>query len=52
MALTTCNECGEQISTAAKTCPKCGKRRTTRLTWLGLAFIVILVAYCSMEPQI
>jgi hypothetical protein len=47
MALTTCRECGEQISTEAKTCPSCGIKSPERkpigcLTGLAVAFGVVL----------
>jgi hypothetical protein len=44
MALTQCKECGEQISTEADACPKCGAKRskkTSAFTWI----VVILVIY-------
>lgn len=46
MALTKCKECGEQISTKAETCPKCGAKppkKTSLLTWIVLAFVVFVV---------
>ncbi|MBS0367614.1 MAG: zinc ribbon domain-containing protein [Proteobacteria bacterium] len=33
MALIPCKECGEPISSEAKTCPKCGIRNKPRSTW-------------------
>jgi len=42
MALTKCSECGEQISTKAAACPKCGaapKKKISLFTWLVIAFI-------------
>ena len=47
MALVKCKECGEQVSTSAKSCPKCGAKvpkRTSAVTWVALVF-VLLVAY-------
>jgi hypothetical protein len=32
MAMVKCKECGKEHSTGAKTCPNCGKRRTSFLT--------------------
>ena len=29
MALKPCRECGEKVSTEAKTCPNCGKKNPT-----------------------
>ena len=47
MALTTCKECGKEISDTAFTCPQCGsKRRIGVLGRIGLGclgFIVVLV---------
>jgi RNA polymerase subunit RPABC4/transcription elongation factor Spt4 len=46
MALTKCKECGEQISTKAEACPKCGAKqpkKTSLLTWGVLAFIILVV---------
>ncbi len=46
MALTKCKECGEQISTKAETCPKCGAKppkKTSLITWIVLAFVVFVV---------
>jgi hypothetical protein len=42
MALIRCHECGNEVSTTARTCPKCGakpKKQTGILTWLFLIFI-------------
>ncbi len=48
MALTTCIECGKEISTSAKVCPHCGtpkphKEKTTPLTWFVLLAIIAIV---------
>lgn len=43
MAIKKCKECGGEVSTKAKTCPKCGARApksTSMLTWL-IAFLAI-----------
>ena len=43
MALKPCRECGEQVSTEAKTCPHCGVKRPVKQTsvfaWIILAVI-------------
>jgi hypothetical protein len=46
MALVKCKECGEQVSTEATTCPKCGAKapkKKSLLTWIILIFIVLVV---------
>lgn len=44
MALTTCKECGGQVSSSARKCPHCGKRRTTLVTKIVGLFFVLVVA--------
>ncbi|WP_315809468.1 hypothetical protein [Pseudomonas sp. C9-3] len=47
MAIVKCKECGGQVSTTAKACPTCGSKppkKTSVVTWLVLATIVIVVA--------
>lgn len=44
MALIKCKECGAQISTTAKACPKCGAsppRQTSGCAWIALLFVGI-----------
>lgn len=44
MALKKCKECGEQISTKAEACPKCGAKapkKTSAFTWFVLVLIVL-----------
>jgi hypothetical protein len=54
MAITTCKECGNEISTKAKACPKCGAktRSTGKMVGVGclsiLAFFFILGAIGAM----
>ncbi|RTL26952.1 MAG: hypothetical protein EKK55_07030 [Rhodocyclaceae bacterium] len=46
MALTTCKDCNNQISTDAKACPKCGKpqRRPISLARIvGLVLLILMV---------
>jgi len=53
MALVKCKECGEEVSTQAKTCPKCGAKapkKTSIFTWLVLIFIVFIVYSVSQSP--
>ena len=51
MAITTCKECGKQVSTEAKTCPHCGTSAPSKKKskggigkWLLIAFAIGLVA--------
>lgn len=44
MALTKCKECGNEVSTDAAACPKCGakpKRRTGCFTWMVATLLVV-----------
>lgn len=48
MALVKCKECGTEVSSSAKACPKCGAKppkKTSMFTWLVL--VVVLVAVYS-----
>lgn len=54
MALVKCKECGEQVSTSAQSCPKCGAKapkKTSFFTWLVLIFIVIVVFTATHTPS-
>lgn len=54
MALTKCKECGEQVSTKAETCPKCGakrKKKTSLFTWLVLIVIVLVAIGTISKPS-
>jgi len=53
MALVKCKECGEEVSTKAKICPKCGAKapkKTSAFTWLVLIFIIFIVYSVSQAP--
>ncbi|TLM63963.1 MAG: zinc ribbon domain-containing protein [Deltaproteobacteria bacterium] len=53
MALTKCKECGEQISTKADACPKCGiklQKRTSKFTWIILILIIFGVYAANTSP--
>lgn len=62
MALVACRECGEQISTEAKLCPKCGvtkpqpkSKKTGIGTWLVVIFLALgvgplLIAAFNADP--
>ena len=46
MALVKCKECGEKVSTKAKSCPRCGAiapKKTSLFTWLVLLFIIYAI---------
>ncbi len=46
MSLVKCHECGNQISTEAKTCPQCGaknKARAKTSKWLIVVAVIILL---------
>ena len=47
MALVKCKECGEDVSSKAKSCPKCGAKpakQTSALTWI-IFFIIFYFIY-------
>lgn len=44
MALVKCHECGGEVSTEAKACPKCGAKPRAGVGFLGWLFVLI-VAY-------
>jgi RNA polymerase subunit RPABC4/transcription elongation factor Spt4 len=51
MALVKCKDCGEQVSTSAKSCPKCGSpppRRSSAFIWLAL-ILVVFAAYMATD---
>ncbi len=50
MALVGCRECGKEVSSSAKRCPKCGIKNPAPGTWLGLLGIscLILVPFVGM----
>lgn len=41
MAMKKCKECGEEISSSAKTCPKCGKKQKNGIVKIILIIFVI-----------
>jgi RNA polymerase subunit RPABC4/transcription elongation factor Spt4 len=47
MALIKCKECGSEVSSSAKTCPKCGvpmPKKTSRATWMLLIIVVGIIS--------
>lgn len=54
MALVKCKECGEQVSTKAKNCPKCGAKapkKTSPVTWAVLGLIIFGVYVSNQAPS-
>lgn len=53
MAMTTCNECGRDISDTVKKCPHCGKRkpRSKKLLWWFLGFAGVGGVIQALVPQ-
>lgn len=47
MSLVPCRECGEQISSSAKTCPKCGAKvpRFKWWLWVPVGLVVAFFAF-------
>ena len=46
MAMKKCKECGNEVSTKAESCPKCGavlKKKTGCLTYLVTGFLVLII---------
>lgn len=46
MALRKCKECGNEVSTKAESCPKCGavlKKKTGCLEYLAAAFLILII---------
>ena len=54
MALVQCKECGERVSSKAKTCPNCGvkaPKKTSLFTWLVLIVIIFWAFGSIMSPD-
>jgi hypothetical protein len=57
MALVKCKECGNEVATSAKACPKCGNKmpkKTGLLTWIvGIFFALVVIGMVngSLENQ-
>ena len=47
----TC-DCGNRISNNADHCPKCGKRFTTFMTWVGIVFVMIIILLIIVAAQV
>lgn len=50
MAMTSCRECGKEISDTAKTCPHCGAGvpRTKWWLWVPLGLVVAFLAFGAL----
>ena len=53
MAMTSCHECGNSISSTANSCPTCGAKvpRTKWWLWVPLGLIVMFFAYGLTIPE-
>lgn len=47
MAMKNCKECGAEISSSAKVCPKCGKKQKMSKKLIGLVVIILLIIVVS-----
>ncbi len=59
MAIVQCHECGKEISTEAKVCPKCGaknkSRKKSKIVTFGGGFLLIValfMAYVAFEHEL
>ena len=59
MAMTTCKECGKQVSTEAKACPHCGAAAPARKKakggigkWLLVVFAIGVVVACGAAEKL
>ncbi len=48
MAMKKCKECGEEISSSAKVCPKCGKKQKVSGCLSAILVIIILIIIISV----
>ena len=55
MALVACKDCGTQVSTSAKACPKCGSKvpKFKWWLWIPLALLILFFAfpYLAYSPS-
>lgn len=54
MALIKCHECGNQVSTDAKTCPQCGakiRKRHSKGQWLLIGLATVGIVSCIAKTQ-
>ena len=50
MALITCKECGSEVSTTAKACPKCGAKvpKTKWWLWIPLGLVAAFLLFGAL----
>lgn len=54
MALVKCKECGSEVSTEAKACPKCGAKPPKKvglLGWIAVLFVGVVVYQCTSQSS-
>lgn len=54
MALVKCKECGSDVSTEAKACPKCGAKPPKKvglLGWIAVLFVGVFVYQCTSQSS-
>lgn len=51
MALKQCKECGAEISSSAKECPKCGKKQKVSKKLVGLVVIILLIIIVATSGE-
>ncbi len=54
MALVKCKECGSEVSTEAKACPKCGAKvpkKVGLLGWIAVLFVGVFVYQCTSQSS-
>lgn len=52
MALMKCKECGQEVSSTAKTCPSCGVSGPARYGWNGVAYYTVAVSVTLLRMAI
>jgi len=54
MALVKCHECGTEVSTEAKACPKCGAKPKIKLSvihWIGILVTLLILYIFATSPN-
>lgn len=47
MGLDKCRDCGTEVSTQARACPKCGRLRQTSINWAPIVVIAAVLAFIA-----